>query len=144
GTYDRYPPDVDRLPRLGGLLDPNVERILALKPDLVVVYDTQTDFKRQLERAGIPMFGYVHRGLADIPMTMRALGARIGMREQADHLAERFEGELTAVRARVARLPRPRTLLVFGRETGSLRNIDASAGYGFLHDMLEVAGGVDV
>ena len=40
--------------------------------------------------------------------------------------------------------PRPRTLLVFGREPGSLRNIYASAGRGFLHDMLVAAGGEDV
>ena len=39
---------------------------------------------------------------------------------------------------------RPRTLLVFGRERGSLRNIYASGGRGFLHDILEVAGGVNV
>ena len=54
-------------PRVGGLLDPNVERILSFKPDLVVVYETQVELKAQLERAGIPMFRYVHRGLPDIP-----------------------------------------------------------------------------
>jgi iron complex transport system substrate-binding protein len=44
----------------------------------------------------------------------------------------------------VAGLPRPKTLLVFGREAGTLRHINASAGYGFLHDVLELAGGADV
>jgi iron complex transport system substrate-binding protein len=48
------------------------------------------------------------------------------------------------VKARVAGKPRPRTLLVFGREPGSLRNIYASGGRGFLHDMLVAAGGEDV
>ena len=37
GTYDRFPPEVDRLPRVGALLDPNVERILSLRPDLVIL-----------------------------------------------------------------------------------------------------------
>src|SRR4051812_34317526 len=40
-SYDRFPPDVQRIDRVGGLLDPNVERILSLRPDLVVVYATQ-------------------------------------------------------------------------------------------------------
>jgi len=53
GSFDRFPPEVARLPRVGGLLDPNVERILSLKPDLVVVYDTQVELRRQLDRAGI-------------------------------------------------------------------------------------------
>jgi iron complex transport system substrate-binding protein len=44
----------------------------------------------------------------------------------------------------VAGRPRPTTLLVFGRDAGALRHIDASGGYGFLHDVLELAGGTDV
>ena len=47
-----------------------------LKPDLVIVYDTQTDLKHQLDRARIPMFRYVHRGLPDITETLRMLGDR--------------------------------------------------------------------
>jgi iron complex transport system substrate-binding protein len=143
-NYDRFPPDVERLPKVGGLLDPDVERLLSLKPDLVIVYDTQTDLKRQLERARIPMFGYVHRGLPDITETMRTLGVRIGMKDAAAAAAARIEQQLAAIRARVAGRPRPKTLLIFGREPGALRRVDASAGYGFLHDLLELAGGSDV
>jgi iron complex transport system substrate-binding protein len=143
-NYDRFPPDVDRLTRVGGLIDPDVERVLSLKPDLVIVYDTQTDLNRQLERAGIPMFGYRHRDLRDITVTMRALGARIGAGAAADAAASRIEQELAAIGRRVAGRPKPKTLLVFGREQGTLRHINASGGYGFLHDVLELAGGANV
>jgi iron complex transport system substrate-binding protein len=142
-SYDRYPPEVEKLPRVGGLLDPSVERLLALKPDLVIVYDTQIDLKRQLERAGIPMFLYVHRGLEDIATTLRSLGERIGFRAPADALARSMTEELARIRSRVAGKPRPKTLLVFGREPGIIRNVDASGGYGFLHDILDLAGGAD-
>src|SRR5689334_16867949 len=37
-SFDRYPPDIEKLPRVGALIDPDVERILSLHPDLVVVY----------------------------------------------------------------------------------------------------------
>ena len=144
GSYDHYPPEVERLPRVGALLDPNVERILTLKPDLVVVYDTQTDLRSQLERAGIPMYLYAHRGLSDITATIRSLGTRVGVAGSANALAARIERRIDAVRARVANRPRPRALLVFGRDPGSLRNIDASGGVGFLHDMLLAAGADDV
>jgi iron complex transport system substrate-binding protein len=144
GNYDRFPPDVARLPKVGGLLDPDVERVISLKPDLVIVYDTQADLKRQLERAGIPIFPYIHRDLRDITQTMRALGRRIGITVEADAAASRVEAQLDAIRARVAGRPKPKTLLVFGREPGALRRINASGGYGFLHDLLELAGGADV
>ena len=143
-NYDRYPPEAARLPKLGGLLDPDIERVIALKPDLVIVYDTQVDLKKQLERARIPIFPYVHRGLADITQTMRALGARVGAKAAADAAATRIEQQLAAVGARVAGRARPKTLLVFGREQGTLRHVNASGGYGFLHDVLEIAGGADV
>ena len=142
-SYDRFPPEVEKLPKLGGLLDPNVERLLALKPDLAIVYDTQAELKQQLARAGIPIFPYVHRGLPDITATIRSLGARVGFSAQATTLADRLERQLAEIRARVAGRPRPRTLLVFGRQAGTLQDIDASGGYGFLHDMLDIAGGAD-
>jgi cobalamin transport system substrate-binding protein len=143
GSYDRFPPEVEALPRVGALLDPNVERILSLKPDLVVLYGTQTDLRTQLERAGVPFFPYVHRGLPDITETIRTLGRRVGVEGEANALASRIESQIAAVRARVEKADRPKTLLVFGREPGTLRNIDASGGVGFLHDMLEAAGGTD-
>jgi iron complex transport system substrate-binding protein len=145
GSYDRYPPDaVERLPRVGGLIDPNTERIMTLTPDLVVVYDTQVELKQRLDRAGIPYFSYEHRTLADIMETLRGLGQRIGEAARADLLARDMEQSLDAVRASVAGLDRPRTMLVFGRETGSLRNVDASGGYGFLADVLDIAGATNL
>ena len=143
-AYDRYPPQVDRLPRVGGLIDPNIERIFSLKPDLVIVYDTQEDLKQRLDRAAIPFYRYEHRALSDIAATMRSVGARVGAGERANQLATGMEADLDAIRRMVSGQPRFKTLLVFGRDPGSLRNVYASGGYGFLHDMLEVAGGDDV
>jgi iron complex transport system substrate-binding protein len=144
GTFDRFPPEVSKYPRVGGLLDPNVERILSLKPDLVIAYETQTDLIGQLNRVGVPLFRYRHQGLPDIVETIKALGARVGAGAAGDAAAARITGALANVQRRVEGRPRPRTLLVFGREPGSLRGIDASGGYGFLHDVLELAGGVDI
>lgn len=142
-SYDHYPPEVEKLPKLGGLLDPNVERLLALKPDLAIVYATQTELNQQLARAGIPVFPYAHRGLPDITTMIRSLGARVGFSARADALADGIERQLDEIRTRVAGRPRPKTLLVFGRQEGTLQNIDASGGNGFLHDMLGIAGGAD-
>ena len=143
-SYDHFPADVDRLPRVGGLLDPSVERILAIKPDLVIVYATQKELIERLDRARIPYFSYQHRALADIMTTIRAVGARIGSAARGEAVAAEMDRALAAIRARTADLPHPATLLVFERDPGSLRNVYASGGYGFLHDMLEIAGGRNV
>jgi iron complex transport system substrate-binding protein len=142
-SYDRFPAEVATRERVGALLDPNVERILALKPDLVVVYGTQQELIARLARAGVPRFDYQHAGLADITTTIRRLGERVGRTQDAATLATRIERDIQEIRQRVAGRPRPKTVLLFDREPGSLRGMYASAGIGFMHDMLEVAGGVD-
>jgi iron complex transport system substrate-binding protein len=143
-SYDHEPPEVESRAKVGALLDPDTERILALRPDLVAIYGSQTDLRVQLQRAAIPIFDYRHAGLADIFTTTRALGTATGHTAEADALVRRLEQRIAAVRTRTGRGPRVRTLLVFGREAGSLRNIYVSGGRGFLHDMLVAAGGENV
>jgi iron complex transport system substrate-binding protein len=143
-SYDKYPPEATKLPRVGALLDPDTERILSLHPDLVIVYGTQTELKRSLDRATIPYYSYEHRAMPDVMATVRAVGARIGYADQANKLASSMEQELAAVRTAVAGRPRPRTLLVFERDRTTLQNIYASGGYGFLADLLDVAGGDNI
>ena len=144
GSFDRFPPEVEKLPRVGALLDPDLERILSLRPDLVAVYGSQADLRKQLERAGVPLFAYSHAELADVTTTIRTLGDRVGAADQATALVQDIERRIAAVRQRRAGKPRPRTLIVFGRESLSLRGIYASGGYGFVHDMVTAAGGDNV
>jgi iron complex transport system substrate-binding protein len=143
-SFDHHPPAVERLARVGALLDPDLERILSLRPDLVMVYGSQVDLRAQLDRASIAQFVYRHAGLADVTSTMRALGARVGRTADADGAAASIERALAAIRARVAGRPKPRTLIVFGHEAGALRGIYASGGIGFLHDMVAAAGGLNI
>jgi iron complex transport system substrate-binding protein len=144
GSFDAYPPEVAKLPRVGALLDPDLERILAIRPDLVIVYESQTDFRRQLERAAVPTFIYKHAGMADIAETIMQLGTRIGRETESSAVVRAIEKRLEDIRARVQSRPRPSTLVVFGRDALALRGIYASGGTGFIHDMLEAAGGTNV
>jgi iron complex transport system substrate-binding protein len=143
-SFDDDPPEVLKLPRVGALLDPDTERILAMRPDLVLVYGSQTQLESQLTRVGIRAFAYRHGGLADIAPAFRSMGELTGRRAEANRIVEDIERRLVAVRARVAGRPRPRVLLVIGREPETLRQIDASGGVGFLHDVVELAGGENV
>ncbi len=143
-SFDHYPPAVDQRTRVGGLVDPDFERILALRPDLVIVYGTQSGLIQRLDRTGIPMFHYELGTLADIPRTIRTLGNQVGLPDAADRVAAGIERGIDRIRREHAGQPRPRTMVVFDREAGSLRGMYASGGVGFLHDMLTVAGGDNV
>ncbi|HEX7486421.1 MAG TPA: helical backbone metal receptor [Vicinamibacterales bacterium] len=144
GSFDNWPPEVKSLTRVGALLDPDIEQILRLRPDLVIVYGTQVEVRTKLERAGIKTFPYVMGGLGNLTDTIRKLGPVVGRAREAEGVAAALQARFDAIRARVAGRSRPRTLLVFGREPGTLRAIDASGGVGFLSDIVALAGGDNV
>jgi iron complex transport system substrate-binding protein len=76
--------------------------------------------------------------------TIEQLGRVVGKRVQAADLAGRIRARLERIRATVGGRPRPRALLVFGREPATLRGLYVSGGRGFLHEMLETAGAANV
>ena len=143
-SYDDFPPEVKALPRVGALLDPDVERILALRPNLVLTYGSQNALEMQLTRAGIRTFTYRHGGVAGVLETVRDLGAATGHAADGERKAREIEAQLDAVRTTVRPFSRPRTLLVFSRQPQSLQQMYVSGGGGFLDDILQIAGGANV
>jgi iron complex transport system substrate-binding protein len=143
-SYDTYPPETKSRPRVGALLDPDVERIFSLRPDLVLTYGSQSTLEAQLARAGIRSFSYRHGGIDVVLGALRRLGAVTGHAAAADRKAEEIEAQLGAIRTKVRARDRPRVMLVFARPPGSLQQLYAAGGAGFLDDMLEIAGAVNV
>lgn len=91
-TYSDYPSAARDIPRVGDNRAVDLERIAALKPDLVVVWrhgnaQKQTDRLRAL---GIPLFFSEPRRLTDIPRAIEALGTLLDTRASAHDAAERF------------------------------------------------------
>ena len=143
-SFDEFPPEVKSLPRVGALLDPDTERIFALRPDMIVLYGSQTELQAQFTRAGIRTFVYRHAGIQVVLDTIRELGAVTGHQAQAASVVKDIQSRLDAIRASVKGRPRPRVLLVFERQPRTLREMFVSGGRGFLHEMLEIAGGENV
>ena len=143
-TFSTYPPAVETLPRVGALVDPDVERILSLRPDLVITYGSQTVLETQLARANIRTYSYRHGGIERVLESISDLGRATGRTKDAGTIVARIRADLEALRARVNGRPRPRTLLVIDRQPGTLREVYASGGIGFLQDMLTAAGGDNV
>jgi cobalamin transport system substrate-binding protein len=143
-AFDRYPAEAATRPKVGGLLDPNTERILSLQPTLVVLYDTQVELRQRLDRAGIATFPYRHGSIADIYDTILGLGGATHHVPQADAVARRMRAEMSAIAANVEALPRVPTLFVVGRDPGELRHVYVAGGQGFLNDLVELAGGRNV
>ena len=75
--YSNWPAQVRRLPRLGGLEDTNIERVIALKPDLVLLASSSRAVGR-LEGLGIKVVTLEPKTLADLRRVLGAAGAGAG------------------------------------------------------------------
>ncbi len=107
-NYSDFPRAARAIPRVGGYNNIDVERIVALQPDLVVAWSSGNNPEQiaALERLGIPVFRNEPRRLEDIPATARRLGRLVGVNESAERFAAAFEARLARLRARWSgRLP---------------------------------------
>lgn len=98
--YSDYPEAAKALPRVGGYSRLDLERILALQPDLIVGWQSGND-ARQLERLqqlGLTVYLSEPRHLADIPSNMQRLGKLSGVAQQAAVAAAQFRQGIAALR----------------------------------------------
>jgi iron complex transport system substrate-binding protein len=129
------------LPSVGGGLQPNLEVLLSLRPDLVIRFEGPSDpgTPEQLERVGIAHFAVRPDGIDDVRRIIGEMGALIGRTRAADSLVADIDGTLAAVQARVSSLPPVRTAFVMGGTPPWV----AGAGT-FIHELIRIAGGVNV
>jgi len=125
-------------PRVSAFLSAHTERILALKPDLVLGFsDLQADIAATLVRAGLEVHVFNHRSVADILRMIRTLGGMIGREARARVLADELAAGLETVRERAAALPR-RPRVYFEEWDDPL-----ISGIGWVSELITLAGGED-
>jgi iron complex transport system substrate-binding protein len=134
-------PAVDRLPSIGGGLDPSVETLVALRPDLVLGWETtgRPELRDRLTALGIPVFSIKTEDTTDVFRAVRNLGRLTGRAGAADSLAASLRAELAAVRASVAGASRPTVFYMAWNDpplTAGPRT--------FISQVIEVAGGRNV
>ncbi|MEZ5502928.1 MAG: cobalamin-binding protein [Halioglobus sp.] len=101
-TYSNYPPAAGAIPEVGTYNAFSLEQILALHPDLVVMWGSGNGMQTlsKLDGLGIPVFVSELRHLTDIPQTIRALSQLAGTGSTGEIEAARIETQLDALRNR--------------------------------------------
>ena len=140
GDYSTWPPEAAKKPRLGGLFDANLERIVSLKPDLAVLLPSEKDLAAKLRPLGIDSIIVPNETLADVERSFTVVAERCGVPEAGERLAAEWRAGLAP-----NPLPnRPKVLISAGRGEGRLADLLVAGPDTFYQELLDRLGAVNV
>ncbi len=137
--YAVRPPRVRReKPRVSAFVSADIPKIMALEPDLVLAFsDLQADIAAELVRAGIAIHVFNQRDVAGILAMIRTVGALVGAGARADQLAQDYDKRLADIAANTRPAGKPK---VYFEEWDD----PLISGIGWVSELIEIAGGVDI
>jgi iron complex transport system substrate-binding protein len=138
--YTVRPPRARReKPRVSAFLSARIDRIVELKPDLVLGFsDLQADIARDLAKAGLNIMIFNQRSVDEILSMILTLAAMVGAAEKGAALVQQLEKNLSSIREAAKAFPRrPR---VYFEEWDQ----PMISGIRWVSELIEIAGGEDV
>src|SRR5215475_8809937 len=140
-NYCDFPEAAKAKEKVGDTLRPNLEKIISLKPDLVVVSTASQleNLTRRLDQLAIPVYVTNPRSVREVAASIRILGAVTGASERASVLAGEMENRIAAVERRVNALPKPRVLYVL-----QIDPLITAGRNTFINDLINIAGGKSI
>jgi iron complex transport system substrate-binding protein len=139
--YCDYPAEALKKPKIGGMVNPNMEAIVALDPDLVLAIPsaTQNTLFRTLRQFGIKVVMLPGETLADLFESIRLVGEETSSEAEAERMIGQLNAKFAEVRARTASFPKRKVMFVVGV------NPLFVAGRGtFIDELIEMAGGENI
>ena len=136
-----WPPEATQKPRVGGMLAPNLETVVALRADLVVATSegNRRETFDQLERLRIPVFIVNPHRMSDVLAVIAQLGELTGRQAAVGPLIRTLTRRIKAVENAVRPYPRPKVLYVLWPEP-----LIVPGRLGLVNELIELAGGASV
>lgn len=139
--FCNYPPEAQKKEIVGGIVDPNLEKILSLKPDLVVGTPEANDVgvAVTLTKLGIPFLGLYPHNVEDILTSIMTLGEYTQSEKTARQVVDKIRLRVQRVQDAVNPLPTKKVLYTYGREFKVCAGPNT-----FADHLIELANGVNV
>ena len=139
-----YPEEACHLPSIGGVLNPDIETIVSLTPDLIILQSDSAKMEKNIKSLGIPTFSIKVRTISDIFESINRLGKELNCQEAAKKLLFLLKDKINTFKQRLAgRLPK-KVLLLLGDSSNPARDLYAVGPGTFLNELLVLSGGKNI
>ena len=142
--YCSFPPEVQKLPRVGTYLKPDPEAIARLAPDLVVLERGATDLMGRLNALHIAFVEVPHDTLDDIYNEIQIIAKAAGVPERGTALVAQIKASLASIQIKAKALPSPPVIVIVDRKQGTLSDMVAVGAGNYVNRILEIAGADNV
>jgi iron complex transport system substrate-binding protein len=142
--YCRFPPEVQKLPKVGTFLQPDAERIAVLRPDLVFVHTVASDLTGRLSTMHIRAVAVDEGTMANVFEAIRQIAAAASVPTRGETLVADIQRNLDRVAHAIPAGPRPSVLVIVGRRPGTLADLVAVGPHAYLDEIIGIAGGRNV
>jgi iron complex transport system substrate-binding protein len=144
--FSDYPPEAKKIQRVGALLNPNYEAIVAAKPDLVIVFDDMPQAQEKFTALKIETLMVKHDSLDEILDSIQIIGRRCGKTDQAQQIVDEIRDKIRKIQSRVRNTNKPKVLISLGHNYSQdpkavPQNIYIAGNDEFYSKMVNLAGG---
>jgi iron complex transport system substrate-binding protein len=142
--FCHFPPEVKWKEKVGGWINPNIEKIVSLKPDLVLSVKFYGRNEETLRNLGIPVLVLDYVTMKDILNSYDILGKRLGLVSRAQEARKRLEDRLNRIRSMDGGQKPISVLFVIGHDPGQIRQIYAVGSHDYINDLITWVGGKNI
>ncbi|MBD3225439.1 MAG: ABC transporter substrate-binding protein, partial [Caldithrix sp.] len=144
--FCKYPPAAQKKASVGGLLNPNIEKIVTLKPDIIMGVPAHKELKVKLSEFGLKMTLMPNDRIADIYNTIEHMGRLLNIPENARQLIQSIKDSLAYYEEKAAQWNADdvEAMLVIGREAGTTRQVSVIGPRTFIDSLWTLVGGRNV
>lgn len=143
--FCNYPSEAKSKGSIGGLINPNLEKIISLKPDLLIGTIAHNELALKLETKNLTTILLPNDSVDEILMSIDSIGTLLDCQSQANRLIQSIRDSLQYYRIKPDS-PRdrlPNAMLVLGRDPGTTRNIGVIGSHNYMDSIWSIIGGIN-
>ena len=133
-----YPPEADKKKKVGTFWQPNIEAVIAAKPDLVITlwFEQQKAVAETLNRLGYRVLTLKTEKIEELRTAIKKIGAATGRKQQANELVKNIENQFSNLQSKFSSTNKVKVLWVVGVE-----NLSVAGRSTFINELIEIVGG---
>jgi iron complex transport system substrate-binding protein len=141
-SYCKYPPEVNKITKVGSFMTINYELILSLKPDLIIDYKENVKTQRFAKKNNIKILSLKHKSLKDIYDSIILIGKILNKTDKSYEIVSHIKKRIGFIKKKVRK--RKKILVIISRQPGTFKNMYILGTNDYLNTIIKLSGGDNV